>query len=72
MTMPDVPNGEDYQEADEYPVYFESAVLPADLAPSLCDHDANAPTCFCVHDWRISWGNLPKKTGRIATYVSGG
>ena len=53
----------------DYPVGYPAA-LEFDVKPYNCDHDADPPICVCVHDWRINWGNLPKKTGRRATYVS--
>lgn len=31
--------------------------------PKLCDHDADPPVCFCIHDWRIHWGNVKKQEG---------
>jgi len=64
-------SGEEYQVADTYEVGFTGAVLPEDIKPYLCDHDAVPPVCICVHDWRINWGNVPKKTGRRATYLTG-
>ena len=68
--LPDVPNGEDYQIADEYEPYFQDAVLPDDIAPYNCDHDANATVCACVHDWRIYWGNKPKVSDSKAIYIT--
>lgn len=63
--------GQQYQPASEYETDFTDAVLPAGVAPYLCDHDADPVVCLCVHDWRIVWGNLPKKTGQRATYLTG-
>lgn len=57
------------QLADVYPDEFTLGVLPGDLAPYNCDHDSDL--CYCVHDWRINWGNLPKKTSARAIYVTG-
>jgi hypothetical protein len=71
MTIPDVPYGENYQPAAPYDPSFGEAVLPEDVAPYLCEHDEDPPVCVCVHDWRINWGNLPKRTGRRATYLTG-
>lgn len=71
MTMPDIAGGEEYQPAGVYEGDFTGAVRPVDVAPYACDHDADPAVCICVHDWRISWGNLPKRTGRKATYVTG-
>lgn len=64
-------SGEEYQPATIYEPEFTGAVLPVDVAPYLCDHDAVVPVCVCVHDWRINWGNVPKKTGQRATYLTG-
>lgn len=69
MTMPDVPGGEAFQVAAPYPADFDQAVKPDEVAPYNCDHDASDPTCLCVHDWRIHWGNVPKKTAAKATYI---
>lgn len=70
MTMPDVPGGEDYQPAGSYDSDFGLAVLPDYVAPYDCDHDANPPVCVCVHDWRINWGNLARRTAAKATYIT--
>lgn len=64
-------SGAEYQAASVYPTSFTKAVLPDEVAPYLCEHDANPSICQCVHDWRINWGNLPKKTGQRATYLTG-
>ena len=69
MTMPDIPGGEAWQAADEYDPYFGDGALPGKVAPYNCDHDADPPVCQCVHDWRINWGNVPKKTAAKATYI---
>jgi hypothetical protein len=71
MTMPVIPSGEQWQPADEYESDFVDAVLPKDVAPYVCDHDADPPLCVCVHDWRINWGNLPKRQASRATYLTG-
>lgn len=33
--------------------------------PRQCNHEADPPQCFCIHDWRIlnHWGNVPKQEG---------
>lgn len=63
------PESSEKQGPGPYPVEYP-AVRPEDIAPYNCDHDADPPICVCVHDWRINWGNEPKKTGRRATFVS--
>lgn len=67
--MTDVPGGENWQAKAPYPPGFILAVKPEGVAPYNCDHDADPPVCECVHDWRINWGNLPKKTAAKATYI---
>lgn len=52
-----------------YPVGYPAA-RPEDVKPYNCDHEADPPICICVHDWRIEWGNLPKRTQNRATYVT--
>lgn len=61
------PESSDRQEPGQYPDGYP-AVRPEDVAPYGCDHDSGV--CFCVHDWRITWGNLPKRTKARATYVT--
>ncbi|BBX09494.1 hypothetical protein MAIC_42970 [Mycolicibacterium aichiense] len=41
-----------------YPPGFIVAVRPDEVDRSLCDHELGI--CYCVHDWRIHWGNLPR------------
>lgn len=45
-----------------YPPNFVLAVLPGEVNPNKCDHEADPPICHCVHDWRIlnHWGNEPR------------
>lgn len=71
MTYPVDPEpiSSEMQLASTYPDDYPASI-PGDVAPYKCDHDADPPICVCVHDWRVNWGNLPKKTGRRATYVS--
>lgn len=57
------------QTAAPYPSSFILAVKPDEVAPYNCDHDADPPVCSCVHDWRINWGNVPKRTAKRATYI---
>lgn len=61
-------NPSDRQPSSVYPSTFTLAALPDDVAPYECDHDAGV--CVCVHDWRIEWGNLPKRVAARATYVT--
>ena len=51
MTAPEI--GPPYPEGTQ-------AVKPPKINVSKCDHDADPPICYCVHDWRIHWGNLPR------------
>ncbi|AHG23801.1 head-tail connector protein [Mycobacterium phage EagleEye] len=44
-----------------YPPNFIVAVLPGQVNPNLCDHEADPPVCNCVHDWRIDWKNQERK-----------
>lgn len=60
-------SGEEWQAAGSYPADFTLAALPVDVAPYNCDHDAGF--CLCVHDWRINWGNLNKRSQPKATYI---
>ncbi|AEJ94505.1 hypothetical protein PBI_ACHEBE_18 [Mycobacterium phage Achebe] len=41
-----------------YPIDFGLAVRPEHVDVSKCDHEFGV--CFCVHDWRIHWGNLDR------------
>ncbi|AYD87050.1 hypothetical protein SEA_NICOLETERA_23 [Mycobacterium phage NicoleTera] len=45
------------------------AVTPDEVDKSLCDHDADPPICYCVHDWRINWGNVSRAPKPKATYI---
>ena len=38
------------------------AVTPDEVNAFNCDHEADPPICYCVHDWRINWGNTEQKT----------
>jgi hypothetical protein len=58
----------DAQPPGPYPEEYPAA-RPEDVAPYRCDHEV--PFCRCAHDWRIHWGNLPKRTQAKATYVTG-
>ena len=53
-----------------YPVGFTQAVLPDEVDASLCDHQADPPICFCVHDWRIEWGNVSREPKPKAVYLT--
>lgn len=59
----------DWQPAGEYPVDFELAVLPPDVSTALCQHEVDPSVCGCVHDWRITWGNVPKRSSLPRTAV---
>lgn len=65
MTYPD--GNSDRQPPGPYPDEYP-AVRPEDVKPYNCDHDAGL--CRCVHDWRIEWGNLPKKVASRPIYVT--
>lgn len=60
-------NPSDKQPPGPYPVGYP-AVRPEDVSPYDCDHDGGV--CLCVHDWRIVWGNLPKKQQARNVYVT--
>ncbi|ASZ75451.1 head-tail connector protein [Mycobacterium phage Kimona] len=49
----------DVQPAGPYPDDFTLAVNPEDVDPSKCDHELGI--CYCVHDWRIHWGNVERR-----------
>ena len=70
MTYPVDPEPESSkrQGPGPYPEDYP-AVRHEDIAPYNCDHDADTPICVCVHDWRITWGNQPKRTQPRATYI---
>lgn len=59
----------DRQPPGPYPEGYP-AVRPEDVSPFECDHDAVPPVCVCAHDWRILWGNLPKKQPPQRRYVT--
>lgn len=48
---------------------FTSAVTPDAVDNSRCDHEADPPICYCVHDWRINWGNVSRAAKPRATYI---
>ncbi|QDP44605.1 hypothetical protein SEA_NOTHINGSPECIAL_21 [Mycobacterium phage NothingSpecial] len=52
-----------------YPLGWTQAVTPDQVDNSLCDHEADPPVCFCVHDWRIEWGNVSRAPKPKATYI---
>ena len=54
----------------KYPLGWTQAVTPDRVDNSLCDHQADPPVCFCVHDWRIEWGNVSRDPKPRATYVT--
>jgi hypothetical protein len=62
-------SGEEYQPAAPYPPNFILAVQPGDVDVSLCEHESDDPVCFCVHDWRINWGNVSREPKPKATYI---
>lgn len=36
---------------------------PRNIDVSKCDHEADPPVCYCIHDWRIGpWQNA-ERTG---------
>ena len=53
-----------------YPDGWALAVTPDAVDASLCTHEDDDPACFCVHDWRIHWGNMSRQPKAKATYVS--
>jgi hypothetical protein len=52
-----------------YPPGFTVAVTPDQVNAFNCDHEADPPVCNCVHDWRIEWGNVRRKTAASRTAV---
>lgn len=40
--------------------------------PNLCNHneDGTPEDCHCFHDWRITWGNVPKQPKTQSRYVT--
>ncbi|QXO13296.1 hypothetical protein SEA_TROOPER_19 [Mycobacterium phage Trooper] len=50
-----------------YPPNFILAVTPDQVDVSQCDHEIGV--CFCVHDWRIEWGNVSRAAKPRATYI---
>lgn len=50
----------DRQPPLPYPDDFTEAVRPEHVNTAKCDHENGI--CFCVHDWRIHWGNLPRSS----------
>lgn len=35
---------------------------PRNVDATKCDHEADPPVCFCIHDWRIGpWGNTTRE-----------
>lgn len=63
-------DGAEYQKKAPYPSTFILAVKPEDVDPFACQHESSTPTSNCVHDWRINWGNEPKKSQGRAVYVT--
>lgn len=53
-----------WQPAGEYPSTFTSAVLPGEVTTSYCEHEVDPPICYCVHDWRIEWGQVERTVAR--------
>lgn len=63
-------NPSDKQPAGDYPSGFTQAVLPGVVDPFSCDHEADPPICVCPHDWRITWGNVPKVNRKRNVFVT--
>ncbi|AOZ61260.1 hypothetical protein SEA_DARTHPHADER_20 [Mycobacterium phage DarthPhader] len=60
-------------DAHRAPIIYPAgtqAVTPDQVDNSLCEHEAIPPVCFCVHDWRIEWGNVSRAPKPKATYVT--
>ena len=70
MTYPDDPSSNHVQFKAPYPATFLVAVKPGEVTTAGCDHTANPPVCTCVHDWRIEWTNMPKRSARRSKYVT--
>ena len=70
MTYPDDPAANAKQPKAPYPTGFLLAVKPEEVTIASCDHDADPPVCHCVHDWRIEWANMPKRTQLRSKYVT--
>ncbi|QTF81443.1 hypothetical protein SEA_TARSUSIV_19 [Mycobacterium phage TarsusIV] len=52
-----------------YPSGFIVAVTPDQVDNSRCEHEADPPVCYCVHDWRIEFGNVSRAAKPRATYI---
>ncbi|QFG04594.1 hypothetical protein PBI_KEZIACHARLES14_18 [Mycobacterium phage Keziacharles14] len=50
-----------------YPPGFTLATTPEQVDKDLCDHDQGV--CMCVHDWRISWGNVSRGYKPKAVFI---
>lgn len=70
MTYPDDPAANARQRKAPYPTGFLLAVKPGEVNANYCTHEADSPFCSCVHDWRITWGNVERKTKQASRYVT--
>lgn len=57
-----VGDGDQYQPYEPYPVGFNLAVEPGEVTTALCQHESTPNKCGCVHDWRVHWGNVGRKS----------
>lgn len=57
----------DVQRAPIFYPQGTQAVVPTEVDQNKCDHEANI--CYCVHDWRITWGNVPRKPRSQVRYI---
>ena len=63
-------SGQPAQRKAPYPSTFILAVKPDEVTTAGCAHEADPPVCTCVHDWRIEWQNMTKRSVSRAVYVT--
>lgn len=68
--MIDDPASNARQRKAPYPTGFILAVKPGEVNKANCQHEQSNPVCGCVHDWRIEWGNVERKSDQVARYVT--
>ena len=70
MTYQDDPSSNARQRMAPYPSNFILAVKPDEVTTAGCNHEASPPVCHCVHDWRVEWGNVAKRSVSRSKYVT--
>lgn len=70
MTFPDDPSSNAKQPKAPYPSGFILAVKPGEVTTAGCQHEIDNPVCTCVHDWRIEWGNVQKRSKGRSRFVT--